>query len=44
MKPPPGVSDADFAAALQQFSGVVGSQWVFTSDEDVGTYKDAYSP
>ena len=44
MRAPPGVSDADFAKALQQFAGVVGSQWVFTSDDDVATYKDAYSP
>jgi len=44
MKAPPGVSDTDFASALQQFAGVVGSQWVVTSDEDVATYKDAYSP
>jgi (+)-pinoresinol hydroxylase len=44
MKAPQGVSEADFAKALQQFAGVVGSQWVVTSDEDVATYKDAYSP
>jgi 4-cresol dehydrogenase (hydroxylating) len=44
MRTPPGVSDADFAEALKQFAGAVGAQWVFTSDEDVATYKDAYSP
>jgi FAD/FMN-containing dehydrogenase len=41
---PPGVSSADFATAIRQFSDAVGEQWVFTSDEDVATYRDAYSP
>ena len=41
---PPGVSAADFATAIERFSGVVGKQWVFTSDADVATYRDAYSP
>ena len=44
MRTPSGVSEADFAKALQQFAGVVGSQWVISGDEDVATYKDAYSP
>ncbi|HWG30485.1 MAG TPA: FAD-dependent oxidoreductase, partial [Steroidobacteraceae bacterium] len=44
MRTPPGVSEADFAKALQQFAGVVGSQWVISRDEEVATYKDAYSP
>jgi FAD/FMN-containing dehydrogenase len=44
MRTPPGVSEADFAKALQQFAGVVGGQWVFSKDEDVATYRDAYSP
>lgn len=42
--PPPGVSRADFAAALSKFEAAVGSQWVFKSDEDVALYRDAYSP
>ena len=33
--PPPGVSPADFAAALRKFEAAVGEQWVFKSDEDV---------
>ena len=41
---PPGVRAADWAAALKQFGDVVGAQWVFTSDEDVALYRDAYSP
>ncbi|HEU4617582.1 MAG TPA: FAD-binding oxidoreductase [Gammaproteobacteria bacterium] len=44
MKTPPGISEADFAAAIDQFKSAVGAQWVFTSDEDVATYRDAYSP
>ena len=41
---PPGVSEQDFKQALTRFSAVVGSSWVFTSEEDVALYRDAYSP
>ncbi len=41
---PPGVSASDFSAALQQFQGALGKEWVFTDPDDVGTYIDAYSP
>lgn len=44
MRAPPGISAADFGQALQQFERVVGRDWVFTSDEDVALYRDAYSP
>src|SRR5579863_3326619 len=44
MKVPPGVSAQDFADALKQFEDAVGMDWVFTSDEDVALYRDAYSP
>jgi FAD/FMN-containing dehydrogenase len=44
MKLPPGVSASDFAAAITQFEDAVGKEWVFTSDEDVALYRDAYSP
>ncbi len=44
MRTPPGVSEADFATSLRQFADIVGSQWVFSKDEDVATYRDAYSP
>jgi 4-cresol dehydrogenase (hydroxylating) len=44
MKTPPGVSPSDFAAALGQFAEAVGKAWVFTSDEDVDLYRDAFSP
>src|SRR5690606_3979345 len=41
---PPGVSEAEFATALDQFRAAVGAAWVFTSDEDIALYRDAYSP
>ncbi|SPO54634.1 FAD linked oxidase domain protein [Pseudomonas sp. JV551A1] len=44
MKTPLNVSPQDFASALQAFANVVGKEWVFTSDEDLFAYKDAYSP
>lgn len=44
MKTPPGVNQGDWKQALAQFVEAVGSEWVFTSDEDVALYKDAYSP
>ena len=40
----PGVSAKDWSAALEAFAGVVGKDWLFTSDEDLALYKDAYSP
>jgi 4-cresol dehydrogenase (hydroxylating) len=44
MKVPPGVSAKDFSEAIRQFEEAVGKEWVFTSDEDVVLYRDAYSP
>jgi (+)-pinoresinol hydroxylase len=41
---PPGVSERDWTSALQEFEQAVGPPWVFTSDEDVALYRDAYSP
>jgi (+)-pinoresinol hydroxylase len=41
---PSGVSDRDFTAALNEFRAAVGDEWVFTSEEDVALYRDAYSP
>jgi hypothetical protein len=40
---PPGVSGRDFERALDSFRAAVGADWVFTSDEDVALYRDAYS-
>jgi hypothetical protein len=44
MRVPPGVSAADFAEAIRQFEEAIGKEWVFTSNEDVALYRDAYSP
>jgi 4-cresol dehydrogenase (hydroxylating) len=41
---PPGVSAADFSAALKEFALAVGSDWVFSEDDDLDLYRDAYSP
>jgi 4-cresol dehydrogenase (hydroxylating) len=41
---PPGVSRGDWQSALGQFTQAVGPQWVFTSDDDIALYRDAYSP
>jgi hypothetical protein len=40
---PPGVTAKTFAAAIEAFTAVVGKDWVFTSEDDVNTYRDAYS-
>jgi 4-cresol dehydrogenase (hydroxylating) len=44
MAVPPGVSEAQFATVLDQFRAAVGADWVFTSDDDIALYRDAYSP
>jgi len=44
MRRPAGISESDFAAALEAFAGVVGPEFVFTSEDDVILYRDAYSP
>lgn len=44
MRTPPNVSPEVFSAALQEFAGVVGKEWVFVEDEDLFPYRDSYSP
>jgi (+)-pinoresinol hydroxylase len=41
---PPGVSKTAFDAAIKKFQAAVGQPNVYTSDEDVGLYRDAYTP
>jgi (+)-pinoresinol hydroxylase len=41
---PPGITRREFSEALKQFEAVVGQEWVFSKDEDVDLYRDAYSP
>ena len=40
---PPNVSETEFASALGEFEAAVGTEWVFSSDEDVALYRDSYS-
>ena len=40
---PPNVNGKDFRDAIAQFETAVSKEWVFTSDEDVALYRDAYS-
>jgi len=44
VRTPPGVSEQAFTAAIGEFARAVGDSWVFTKDEDVDLYKDAFSP
>ena len=44
MRTPLGISERDFAETLRQFERVVGHEWVFSREEDVALYRDAYSP
>src|ERR1700761_9166081 len=44
MRLPPGVPSARFTQVLQQWRGVVGADWGFTSDADLDTYRDSYLP
>jgi 4-cresol dehydrogenase (hydroxylating) len=41
---PPGVSEPDFSTAIRAFEEAVGRNWVFTAEDDVALYRDAYSP
>lgn len=44
MTTPPGLSPERFKAALRRLRETVGADAVFTSPDDLATYKDAYSP
>src|SRR5262245_3575182 len=44
MSLPPNVSQTAFYAALTAWRQAVGPEWVFTSEQDVALYRDAYSP
>jgi 4-cresol dehydrogenase (hydroxylating) len=44
MAVPPGLTETEFARALNEFARAVGDDWVFSSDEDIKLYRDAYSP
>ncbi|NKJ49049.1 p-cresol methylhydroxylase [Burkholderia sp. SG-MS1] len=44
MKLPSSIDQARFSKAIKEFQRIVGSEWVFTSEEDLDLYRDAYSP
>ena len=41
---PPRISPAQFDAALKAYQGVVGKDWVLSSDQDRDAYSDIYAP
>src|SRR5690606_22141299 len=41
---PPGLSAAQFAGVLEELRGAVGGDWVWSSEEDLGPYRDSFSP
>ena len=41
---PPGINDQTFQTALNEFRNAIGADWVFSTDEDVALYRDAYNP
>ena len=40
---PPGVSAESFQSAIREFQDAVGADWVFTSDDDLHSYRDHFS-
>jgi len=44
MRTPPGISARQFRRAVDRFIEVVGTDYVFTDEESVDLYRDAYSP
>ena len=43
LRPPLNVAPVVFAAALQEFANAVGKEWVFTKEDELGPYRDAYA-
>lgn len=41
---PPDLTAAAFAGVLEDFRGAVGADWVWSSEEDLGPYRDSFSP
>lgn len=40
---PIDVSKKEFDASIKEFKSAIGEEWVFTNEDDVGLYRDAYS-
>lgn len=43
-KLPAGVTPEMFASALKEFAAAIGDKHVYSSEDDVGLYRDAYTP
>lgn len=41
---PPDLSPAAFAKALGELRSAIGADWVFSSEDDLGPYRDSFSP
>jgi len=41
---PPDMDAATFATVLQEFREAAGADWVWSSEEDLGPYRDSFSP
>lgn len=41
---PPDLTAAAFAGVLEEFRGAVGADWVWSSEDDLGPYRDSFSP
>jgi hypothetical protein len=44
MAVPPGMTERAFSRALSEFAEAIGGEWVYSSEEDMDLYRDAYSP
>ena len=41
---PPDMDAATFARVLEEFRGAIGADWVWSSEDDLGPYRDSFSP
>ena len=41
---PPDMTSTAFAGVLEEFRGAVGADWVWSREEDLGPYRDSFSP
>ena len=41
---PPGLTEAQFGAALREFGEVVGAEWVFSDEQYLESYRDPFTP
>jgi (+)-pinoresinol hydroxylase len=44
MRLPPGITKQSFVSVLAEWRRIVGGEWVLVNDDDLDTYRDAYSP